>query len=168
MLYGFWELVKIPPEPEGKKSHLEKRSSKINFQHIHAKARAKLKLDGLFASWEIGLCFGVWGTWKYTFVGRENGVSLASLSLWMNETTLYLQGILMSPVVHTDSLGHTGTGGKWIMLLNALNQGLNLVLLSASLSIFTCLGSYVKALLSTTTTHYLAISTCPGLTSQST
>lgn len=54
------------------------------------------------------------------------------------------------------------------MLLNALNQGLNLVLLSASLSIFTCLGSYVKALLSTTTTHYLAISTCPGLTSQST
>lgn len=53
------------------------------------------------------------------------------------------------------------------MLLNALNQGLNLVL-SASLSIFTCLGSYVKALLSTTTTHYLAISTRPGLTSQST
>lgn len=31
------------------------------------------------------------------------------------------------------------------MLLNALNQGLNLVLLSAALSIFTSLGTNVKA-----------------------
>ena len=91
------------------------------------------------------LRFGVWGAWKYTFIGRENGVSLASSSLWMNETSLYLQGILVLPAVHTDSPGCTRAGGKWIMLLNALNQYLNLVLLSVSLSIFTSLVSNAKA-----------------------
>lgn len=103
------------------------------------------KASGPLASWEIWFCFGVWGTWKFTLVADSS-------HLWMNETTLYLQGILVLSVVHTDSLGRTRTGGKWVMLLNALNQALNLVLPSASLSIFTSLGSNSKALLSTMTT----------------
>lgn len=143
MLHGFWELVRIPLEPRWGKSHLEKRCSKINFQHIYAKARAKLV--GLSTAEKSGSVF------VYEVPGSSPLLADSSY-FWMNETALYLQGILVLSVIHTDSLGHTRTGGKWVMLLNALNQALNLGLLSASLSIFTSLGSNGKALLSTMTT----------------
>lgn len=130
------------------KSHLEKRSSEINFLHIHAKARAKLKLDRLIPVEKSGFCFGVWSTRKYIFVGRENGV-LSGFLEPLDEWEYPLYPCVASCTRRFPRLYQHR--GKWIMLLNILNQGLNLVLLSASLSIFTSLDSNVKALPSTMT-----------------
>lgn len=148
------------------KCHLEKGSSKINFQHIYAKTRAQQKLGGLSPAEKSGsaLVYEVPGS--IPLVAEKRGcLWLPRASEWM--TLLFVYRTSLRCLSYPDSPGHTRTGRKGIIVLNTLNQGLNLVLLSTSLSIFISLGSYVKALLSTMILYYLAIFTHPKLIGQS-
>lgn len=137
-------------QPLGVKEQQQKRSA----HSFQGKARAEIRWT--LTSWEIWLSILVCEVPGSTpLLAEKMGcLRLPQASEWMRLPFIYTA--FLCCLLYTDSPGCTRAGGKWIMLLNILNQDLNLVILSVSLSIFTSLGSMwrqnIQNLLSTSTT----------------